>query len=115
MIEPTKSDPAVLVTRNQAQLGFLGWAYGRAGRTKEASEIERVLLSARLTRYVSPGSLCLVYLGMGRLAEARSAAAQMMEEHNPNAYYLALDPIFAPLRTDPQFAALLRKTLGLPF
>ena len=115
MIERTKPDPAVLVNRNLPMLGSLGGAVGRMGRTREALEIERLLLSARRTRYVPPGALCMVYVGMGRLAEARGAAAQMIEEHDPNAYYLALDPMFAPLRSDPQFAALLRKTLGLPF
>jgi len=96
------------------QFGFLGYTYGRLGRTSDALKIEARLKHAANTQYVSPSALCLLYLGMGRLAESRSAAARAIQEHAGSVYTLPLDPLFAPLRTDPEFAALL-KTVGLPF
>jgi len=114
LMHPGKLDIARLLNQSQADLGFLAYSYGRVGRTGEAQEIARQLEIAKRSRYVSPGVLCLIYLGMGRVAEARSAALEQIREHEANVYYLAMDPLFAQLRTEPQFLASL-KTVGLPF
>ncbi|QOY91272.1 tetratricopeptide repeat protein [Paludibaculum fermentans] len=112
--EKMEPDPARRLGQSPAQLGFLAYAYGRAGRTSDAAGIERHFKDLSRTGYVPPGALCLLYLGLDRLPEARAAAVQQIHEHGANVLYLAVDPLFAPLRTDPQFAAVLKST-GLPF
>ncbi|MEO8028697.1 MAG: hypothetical protein ABI823_19610, partial [Bryobacteraceae bacterium] len=93
-------DPSLLIGQSPAQLGFLAYAYGRAGRNADVSKIEHHLKELVRTRYVPPGTLCTLYLGSGRIAEARAAAADQIREHGANVMYLALDPMFAPLRGD---------------
>jgi hypothetical protein len=56
----------------------------------------------------------MAYLGLGRIAEARQAAQKCLEEKAGNAWFVVMSPIFEPLRMDPQFIPLLKKT-GLPF
>jgi serine/threonine-protein kinase len=92
---------------------LLGYAYGRVGRTADALRIERKV-KARSPGYVSPGTLAMIYLGMGRLPEARQAVREQIRERSGNAYYLAFSPEFESLRRDPEFIPLL-KTIGLPF
>ena len=108
-----KVDVVALIHHYPTRLGFLAYCYGRVGRTSEAWEIERLLRDAGRTQYVSPGMMSIVYLGLGRLNDARRAAAEQIQEHSFSVYTLA-GPMFAPLRADPQFAALL-KTTGMPF
>lgn len=90
---------------------MLAYAYARAGRKAEALEIERRFSGLQ---YVPPMAEALLYLALDRIPEARRAAERVFQEHSANFYYMTLDPIFAPLRQDPEFAKLLR-TKGLPF
>jgi serine/threonine-protein kinase len=113
LMELQKVDFAALLHFNPAQLAFLAYAYGRVGRTSEAVEIERLLNDASRTQYISPGGMSMVYLGLGRFDEAGKFASQQIQEHSFSIYTLA-GPFHAPLRTDPQFSALL-KTTGIAF
>ncbi len=112
-MEQGKVDIPALLHHNLAQLGFLGYCYGRVGRRTEALDIERQLRDASRTQYISPGVMSLVYLGLGQLDDARRAASREIQEHSFSVYTLA-GPLFTELRDDPAFAALL-KTTGIPF
>jgi TolB-like protein len=113
IMEHGKVDVAALIHHRPVELGFLAYCYGRVGRTSEASEIERLLRDAGRRQYTSPGMMSLVYLGLGRLKDAREAASEQIREHSFSIYTLT-GPMFAPLRADREFAALL-KTTGMPF
>jgi len=88
---------------------FLSYAYGMAGDRAQAMAELGALREASLGGEVAPFNLALVYLGLGdreraiqELERARAADSQFLG-------WLGQDAIFDPLRTDPQFVALLRE------
>jgi Tfp pilus assembly protein PilF len=98
-------------------LGFfrpalLGHAHAVAGQEAEA---RRILAELRERRdrgeYVAPTEFAAIHLGLGE----REAALDWLERHEADRgarIFLKIDPMFAPLRTEPRFQLLLRR-LGL--
>jgi len=113
IMEHGKVDIAALIHYRPSQLAFMGYCYGRVGRTTEALEVERQLRDAGRKQYISPGAMSIVYLGLGRLKDARAAASKQIQERSFSTYTLTA-PMFAPLRQDTEFVTLL-KTTGMPF
>jgi eukaryotic-like serine/threonine-protein kinase len=92
---------------------ILGYAYGVAGRTKDA---ERVLNDLHaLKANLSPQEIALIYLGLGKMEEAIDLLQQSAEEHYAPFAYLPLDPLFPKLQSDPRFINLAQRfNLPLP-
>ncbi len=91
---------------------LLGHAYAVAGRTDEARQV-LADLHARMERgeYVAPTELASVHLGLGELEQA----LDWLERHEADRgarIFLAVDPMFDPLRSHPRFVGLLER-LGL--
>lgn len=61
----------------------------------------------------SPLQLAIAYAGSKENDLAFQALEKAYDERRPNLLYLNLDPDYDPLRSDPRFAALLRR-IGLP-
>jgi TolB-like protein/tetratricopeptide (TPR) repeat protein len=91
-------------------LPLFALAYDRAGRRADAQRVKRELAGAQAR---SRASALQRAIALGHLDEARAVASVMIRERSANVYYLAIDPMFRPLKDDPTFAALLRQT-GLP-
>jgi DNA-binding winged helix-turn-helix (wHTH) protein/TolB-like protein/Tfp pilus assembly protein PilF len=88
------------------ELGLLAHIYGRMGRLPEARAlVAKVLPDGDLAAY----DLALAYLGMGDADEAFKWLARSVDTRMGAFNELNADPIFDPLRTDPRFAALLRR------
>lgn len=107
-------DVDLLIEQNPARVMVQAYLYARSGRRVQALELQRRLVEADRAGTINPGVLALVYMGTGQLKDARDAASRSVRQHGPDVMYFALDPLFAPLRADPEFAALLRTT-GLSF
>ena len=93
--------------RGPAFVGGLGWALASAGRRDEA----RALLAELRARPAnSPTTVSEVWLlgALGEIDEAFAVVARAEEECQGQLYYTGL-PAFDPLRSDPRFAALLRR------
>jgi serine/threonine-protein kinase len=60
-------------------------------------------------RYVSPGMRMLFHLGLGEKDQALDWLEKCYEEQDGYSWFLKVDPIFDPLRTEPRFQALLKK------
>ncbi len=93
-------------------LGRLGYAQARAGRQAEARQALRQLTqSAEQGRQVAV-PLALVHLGLGETDQTFHWLDRAFAEHDHYLLDLKIEPLWAPLRNDPRFQALLRK-IGL--
>jgi TolB-like protein/Flp pilus assembly protein TadD len=96
-------------------LGYLGYAYGRAGKKERAREcLEELDALARDGQYVSPYFPALVLSGLeeqeaalDRLERAELLGDQMVRD------YLMVDPPWDRMRAQPRFQTLIRK-MGYP-
>jgi eukaryotic-like serine/threonine-protein kinase len=88
---------------------FLGYAYGASGdRTRAMAEIEDLKKGA-LHGYVLPFNLAIVYLGLGDRERALDYLERAYASSSQWMGWLKQDRMFDPLRSEPRFAALLRK------
>jgi serine/threonine protein kinase/tetratricopeptide (TPR) repeat protein len=105
---------AVILAEGTSQpLGFLGWVYGRAGRSADAREIARRLESLSKQRYVAPFDLAMAQIGLGNRDEAFVFLNRAVEDRNTLLIFLNVEPMFDPIRSDPRFAKLVAR-VGLP-
>jgi serine/threonine-protein kinase len=82
------------------------------GRTDEAKGIVRTLEEARANGYVPPALLARVYASLGDVERALASLQEAKAEHAFSLLFLAIDPDYEPLRSDPRFRALVEE-LGL--
>ncbi len=94
-------------------LAALGHAYGRAGRRSEALALIEELRGRGRTGYVSPFDLATVYVGLDRPDEAFRALEEAYVGRAYGLVFLAVDPRFDPIRSDPRYRELIRR-VGLP-
>jgi len=99
--------------RNPEVEGELGHALGVAGRRAEALAVLEGLRQLSSTRYVSPYSVALVHAGLGDRDQALAWLEKAYVERSDYMPYLNREPMLDGLRSDPRFAALVRR-VGLP-
>ncbi len=100
---------AELATREPIALALLGYGYGLAGRAVDARIILVQLQRLSGDRSARPDELFLVHLGLGQTDRALELLARVVEDRSPLAMWLAVSPLFDPLRADPRFASLVRE------
>jgi TolB-like protein/DNA-binding winged helix-turn-helix (wHTH) protein/Flp pilus assembly protein TadD len=101
---------ALLSGRNPAHLGVLARAYARGGRRHEATKILDELFRMRRVRYVPSAVFVHAYIGLGDYDKAFLWLDRACREHSNIVQFLRTHPIYDPLRPDPRFANLLRRT-----
>jgi tetratricopeptide (TPR) repeat protein len=110
----TELERAVSLTGGRpADVAALAQALGLAGRREDAQPLLQRLLSERDRQYVPTGAIANVYAALGRTQEALQWLEQSHAERTNNNAYLAVEPVYDGLRSEPRFQALLRAT-GLP-
>jgi len=94
-------------------IGAIGRAQVLAvlGRHREARETLRALIRGWRGRYLSPYQLAMVHERLGERAEALATMARAIDERDPNAVCLPVDPTFDAMRADPAGAALVRQVM----
>ncbi len=103
---------ASLSGRAPGALGFLGMAYGLAGRKAEANRVLNELLELSRRRYVTPVPMAVVYIGLGDKDQAFVWLEKAYQERSNFMAFLKVIPIADPLRSDPRFDNLLER-IGL--
>ena len=91
---------------------MLGHAWGVFGEPAKAQEILADLQDPDRHGYVRAFGVAMIYLGLGDRDQALTWLEKGCNDRDVWALMLKVDPIYADLRTEPRFAALLRK-IGL--
>jgi len=87
----------------------LGYAYAVSGGRDEAMKILAELQKRAERSYVSASEIATIYAGLGERDRAIAWLEKAAEERAFHLVYLNVRPEFAPLRSDPRFADLLRR------
>ncbi|HEX8162267.1 MAG TPA: protein kinase [Pyrinomonadaceae bacterium] len=95
---------------SQLYLAWLGGAYAAAGRVAEAHEVLRRLGQMISHRYVSPYHLALIHCHLGDRELALSLLEEAYALRDAWVAWLGVEPQLDPLRSDPRFLDLLRRT-----
>ncbi len=90
--------------------GFLGYAYGMGGDEKAALKVLNDLIKESKETYVSPYSMTLIYVGLGRRDEALEWVQRACVEHGHWRGWLELTPELDSLRADPRFIKIVRQS-----
>jgi serine/threonine-protein kinase len=89
----------------------LGHALGRAGRRAEARQ---VLARARRRGYFPPSLAAAVHIGLGEREAALEWLGRADEARDASLAFLAVNPVWDPLRRDPTFRDLMHRVGLLP-
>jgi adenylate cyclase len=87
----------------------LGHAWGQFGEPAKAREILVDLQDSDKHGYVRAFGIAIIYLGLGDRDQALTWLEKGCNHRDVWALMLKVDPIYADLRTDPRFVALLRR------
>jgi len=91
-------------------LAMLAYAFAVSGQRDSALAIQRQLQALSKRRFVSPGALAMIELGLGRKDAAIPLIARGIDTHDAyTAEFFPNDPAFASLKGDPRLAALKRR------
>jgi len=90
-------------------LGYLTYAYGRAGRRNDARELLDQMETMATTAYVSPSTVAIGYVGLDDWDVAFKWWNQAVDVRDPLIVPIKTFPFFDPVRDDPRYRALLRR------
>lgn len=92
------------------RLGYLGYAYARAGRRDDA---RRVLTDLQGRTVVPAFQIAGIHAGLGDIDGAMTWLEKAYDEHSPWMSWLLITAELDPVRNDPRFHALMHK-VGFP-
>ncbi len=99
--------------QNPGKLEWLAYAYAVAGQKEKAlSVLERTKQLCRKT-YCPPTGIAYVYGALGQKDEAFAWLDKALVAHDRYLLAINVTPLSDPLRSDPRFAEVLRRS-GLP-
>jgi serine/threonine-protein kinase len=90
--------------------GDLGVALVMAGKGAEARELLAEFEAESKTRYVSPQWPAVVYAALGEIETSLEYLDKAWEVRAVQLLWLGVDPNFDPLRSEPKFVELLKKS-----
>ncbi|HEV7842249.1 MAG TPA: tetratricopeptide repeat protein [Pyrinomonadaceae bacterium] len=90
----------------------LGYAYALAGRLEEARQVLADLAEIAEGRYVSAYYFAIIHLGLGEHEQTFKWLERAVDERAGFLAFIAVEPMFDPLRSDARLASLLKR-MGL--
>jgi hypothetical protein len=94
-------------------MAYLGSAHARAGNLDVASGILEDLLSRSDREAVAPRCFAYLYGAMGERDRAFEWMEKAYEARDSGLFFMRVNPLYDPLRSDPRFHEMLRR-LGIP-
>jgi serine/threonine protein kinase/tetratricopeptide (TPR) repeat protein len=91
-------------------LAGLGYLHAVAGDGNQALIVLDQMRRLSAERYISPARLAQVHAGLGEMSAALDCLEQAQAERAADVAWLGVRPVFARLRGEPRFAALLDKS-----
>jgi TolB-like protein/Tfp pilus assembly protein PilF len=92
---------------NSKAIALRGYVLARQGDTQAAHELLRLLHTVASEKFVPPYAFALVLEGLGERNRALQFLERAVEAHDVHLAFLAFDPKWNPIRTDPRFTALI--------
>jgi len=89
---------------------YVGYSYAKTGQRAKAEDAIKRLRDLEKTESVDSYNLAVIYVGLG---DKDKAFAELEKSFNGRGYYvplLTVDPFMDPLRDDPRFADLIKRT-----
>jgi DNA-binding winged helix-turn-helix (wHTH) protein/Tfp pilus assembly protein PilF len=111
--KPAIAELQAALDRSPERTSYLANALGTCGETREALGIIEQMRTLDHERYVSPQQFAFAYAGMKDTEETLAALEHAADTHAANFIYLAVEPAFDFLRSEPRFKVLLGR-LGSP-
>jgi adenylate cyclase len=90
-------------------LGYLAFAYGRAGRPDDARKLLDQMETMATKTYVPPSTLALGHVGLDDWDAAFQWWNQAVDVRDPLIVPIKTFPFFDPVRGDPRYRAILRR------
>ena len=94
---------------NQTVTSGLGWVYAVSGRRADALRLAKEFKDLSSHAYVDPYNIAVIYAGLGDKDEAFRWLEKGYEQHSSGMPYLATDPFWSEMRSDPRYADLRRR------
>jgi len=91
-------------------LALSGFLAAQDGDKSRARAILNLLVTSSSDRYISPASIAILWLGMNQLRQCLDWLEQARHDRDVLLVDLAVDPLFAPLRSSAGFRELLGRT-----
>jgi TolB-like protein/Flp pilus assembly protein TadD len=98
---------------NTETIAFRGHIRAQLGQRAEAEESIRILTEISRQKYVPPYNVAIVYAGLGEVQAALDWLEMAYETRDVRLTFLAVEPKWDTMRSDPGFQGLLRR-LKLP-
>jgi eukaryotic-like serine/threonine-protein kinase len=103
----------VTAAENQFVAAVLGWLYAVSGRRTDALKIAEEFKDLSLHAYVDSYWPGMIYAGLGDKDAALRLLEKSYQQHGATMPYLAVDPFWYGMHSDPRYADLLRR-MALP-
>jgi TolB-like protein/Tfp pilus assembly protein PilF len=94
-------------------VALTGYAYGRAGDVPRAQRALETLDGLAASRFVPAIDRAVIHIGLGESDAAIRWLNRAVDERNWQVGFLAVDPLYDPVRTDTRFRSLVTR-VGLP-
>jgi TolB-like protein/Flp pilus assembly protein TadD len=92
-------------------IAFRGHILAQQGRRSEAEEAIRILTELSKQKYVPPYNIAMVHAGLGEFQAALGWLEKAYETRDVRLTFLAVEPKWDPMRSDPRFQALLKRLM----
>jgi len=109
-VEQGRFDAAVVDAEHVGSPLGIAYAYARAGRREDALRVTRELEArSRRGEWIYPIQMASIYGALGNADAAFAWLERSYAARDPDLIFIAAEPEYAPIRSDPRFASLARR------